>query len=51
MPQMAPLYWLLLMILFSLIFILFFILNFYSSINSPQKQDNIKLSNKINWKW
>nr|YP_010373906.1 ATP synthase F0 subunit 8 [Coomaniella copipes]UPI13474.1 ATP synthase F0 subunit 8 [Coomaniella copipes] len=51
MPQMAPLYWLILMILFSIIFVLFFILNYYSSLDLPQKSESIKLTNKINWKW
>nr|ANJ70571.1 ATP synthase F0 subunit 8 [Nalassus laevioctostriatus] len=51
MPQMAPLSWLTLMILFALILILFNIMNYYSfSYPIKQKKMLIKKS-KINWKW
>nr|YP_010464330.1 ATP synthase F0 subunit 8 [Opatrum subaratum]UUL71707.1 ATP synthase F0 subunit 8 [Opatrum subaratum] len=52
MPQMAPLNWLSLMILFVTILILFNILNFYSyeSNKSESLQKQIKTPS-TNWKW
>nr|WJW73700.1 ATP synthase F0 subunit 8 [Lindneromyia sp.] len=54
MPQMAPLQWLSLFIVFSIAFILFNIFNYY--IYSPQspKTSLLKTNNKsnsLNWKW
>nr|UFZ12881.1 ATP synthase F0 subunit 8 [Corydalus sp. 2 YLJ-2021a] len=52
MPQMAPLNWLILFMLFSLILILFNIMNYFISMpSSPELTfKNFKKSNLI-WKW
>nr|YP_010759119.1 ATP synthase F0 subunit 8 [Melanesthes exilidentata]WEX49709.1 ATP synthase F0 subunit 8 [Melanesthes exilidentata] len=52
MPQMAPLNWLSLMIMFIMILILFNILNYYSfsSIKKSLKQKQFKTP-MTNWKW
>nr|UFZ13089.1 ATP synthase F0 subunit 8 [Protohermes sinuolatus] len=52
MPQMAPINWLLLFIMFSITLILFNILNYYIIMpNSPETSSkNFKL-NSLNWKW
>nr|YP_009868685.1 ATP synthase F0 subunit 8 [Alphitobius diaperinus]QKI32137.1 ATP synthase F0 subunit 8 [Alphitobius diaperinus]QNK05479.1 ATP synthase F0 subunit 8 [Alphitobius diaperinus] len=51
MPQMAPLNWLSLMILFISILIIFNIMNYYSfSHQVTQKPLKIKKTS-INWKW
>nr|YP_010464239.1 ATP synthase F0 subunit 8 [Borboresthes tibialis]UUL71616.1 ATP synthase F0 subunit 8 [Borboresthes tibialis] len=51
MPQMAPLNWLTLMIMFSIILVMFNVMNFYSF---PYKIKGSKMTTKkttINWKW
>nr|ANJ70701.1 ATP synthase F0 subunit 8 [Uloma sp. BMNH 1425257] len=51
MPQMAPLSWLTLMILFSMILISFNMINFYTfSYSVLEKKISIK-EKKTNWKW
>nr|YP_009093769.1 ATP synthase F0 subunit 8 [Ulomoides dermestoides]AIS67601.1 ATP synthase F0 subunit 8 [Ulomoides dermestoides] len=51
MPQMSPLNWLSLMILFSAILVLFNTLNFYSfSYQVKQKKLSFK-KKETNWKW
>nr|AFQ62400.1 ATP synthase F0 subunit 8 [Abraeinae sp. MJTNT-2012] len=51
MPQMAPMNWLMLMIMFILIFMMFNSLNYFS-FNYPIKKYQYKKSNsKLNWKW
>nr|ARH54991.1 ATP synthase F0 subunit 8 [Diaclina fagi] len=51
MPQMAPLNWLSLMIMFITILIMFNIMNYYSFQNKiTQKSLKINKSH-INWKW
>nr|AYQ19029.1 ATP synthase F0 subunit 8 [Amarygmini sp. ACP-2013] len=51
MPQMSPLSWLTLMIMFSLILIMFNIMNFYSfNYNIQQTKTSLKTP-KTNWKW
>nr|AND96671.1 ATP synthase F0 subunit 8 [Eurysternus caribaeus] len=50
MPQMAPINWLSLYILFCLIFILFNILNYFM-FNYKIKTYTPKKMKKINWKW
>nr|ATN41232.1 ATP synthase F0 subunit 8 [Endopterygota sp. 24 LC-2017] len=53
MPQMAPIGWLTLFVIFSITFILFSMMNYYSILPfSPKSQDKkfIK-SNSLNWKW
>nr|YP_010713134.1 ATP synthase F0 subunit 8 [Cadrema minor]WDA94013.1 ATP synthase F0 subunit 8 [Cadrema minor] len=53
MPQMAPINWLFLFLLFSMIFLLFNVMNYYSII--PKTPDSKKTSelktNSLNWKW
>nr|AXS65242.1 ATP synthase F0 subunit 8 [Curculionoidea sp. 17 KM-2017] len=51
MPQMSPLNWLSLYILFSLIFLMLIIFNYYMFIYTPKffSIKNKKLN--INWKW
>nr|YP_010284549.1 ATP synthase F0 subunit 8 [Xoanodera maculata]UKQ56292.1 ATP synthase F0 subunit 8 [Xoanodera maculata] len=51
MPQMAPLNWLLLFIIFSVTFIFFNSLNYYS-FTYKVKKDHLKPSSpSFNWKW
>nr|QVM79260.1 ATP synthase F0 subunit 8 [Vesperus sanzi] len=50
MPQMAPLNWLLLMLLFILIFKMFNCLNYYAFIYKTKFMIK-KISLKYNWKW
>nr|QRV62623.1 ATP synthase F0 subunit 8 [Rhithrodytes crux] len=52
MPQMAPMNWLILYILFSLIFLIFNFMNYYSFLimkKTPKK--NFYIKNILNWKW
>nr|YP_010385248.1 ATP synthase F0 subunit 8 [Anatrichus pygmaeus]UPM51784.1 ATP synthase F0 subunit 8 [Anatrichus pygmaeus] len=53
MPQMAPINWLFLFIMFSMIFIMFNMVNYYSILpTSPKiKKMNELKSNSLNWKW
>nr|YP_010397593.1 ATP synthase F0 subunit 8 [Boreoheptagyia zhengi]UQJ73671.1 ATP synthase F0 subunit 8 [Boreoheptagyia zhengi] len=55
MPQMAPISWLILFILFSLTLILFNILNYYCSLpknlSSSEPSSLMNSSNSMNWKW
>nr|UFZ13076.1 ATP synthase F0 subunit 8 [Protohermes similis] len=52
MPQMAPINWLLLFILFSIILILFNIMNYYITMpNSPETSSKSFKLNSLNWKW
>nr|QVL29333.1 ATP synthase F0 subunit 8 [Ceratitis punctata] len=53
MPQMAPIGWLSLFIVFSLTFILFSMMNYYSMIPQSPKSKISKQSfyNSMNWKW
>nr|AMH85490.1 ATP synthase F0 subunit 8 [Microsepsis sp. ACMJ-2016] len=53
MPQMAPIGWLSLFIVFSLTFMLFNIMNYYSFLpTSPKLNDSKKIStSSFNWKW
>nr|YP_009775103.1 ATP synthase F0 subunit 8 [Blaps rhynchoptera]QJA14889.1 ATP synthase F0 subunit 8 [Blaps rhynchoptera]QJA15159.1 ATP synthase F0 subunit 8 [Blaps rhynchoptera] len=52
MPQMAPLSWLTLMILFISMLILFNIINYFSFSSTPEKESKIfKKKLTINWKW
>nr|YP_009551274.1 ATP synthase F0 subunit 8 [Ceratophyllus wui]QAA12289.1 ATP synthase F0 subunit 8 [Ceratophyllus wui] len=52
---MAPMYWLILLFIFSICFIMIIILNYFSITNSSNNNDN-KLDHskklyKFNWKW
>nr|AUB29952.1 ATP synthase F0 subunit 8 [Neoceratitis asiatica] len=53
MPQMAPIGWLSLFIIFSFTFILFSMINYYSMIYQSPKSKILKKSffNSMNWKW
>nr|YP_010626518.1 ATP synthase F0 subunit 8 [Hirtodrosophila subflavohalterata]WBK17654.1 ATP synthase F0 subunit 8 [Hirtodrosophila subflavohalterata] len=53
MPQMAPISWLILFIIFSLTFILFCSMNYYSYMPSLPKSNELKSSqlNSMSWKW
>nr|YP_009349847.1 ATP synthase F0 subunit 8 [Conocephalus melaenus]AQM39983.1 ATP synthase F0 subunit 8 [Conocephalus melaenus]ATL57808.1 ATP synthase F0 subunit 8 [Conocephalus melaenus] len=52
MPQMAPMSWLSLFLMFSLALMLFSVLKFYMiSINSEIIKKTSKTSSTLNWKW
>nr|QUL58814.1 ATP synthase F0 subunit 8 [Phallosphaera gravelyi] len=54
MPQMAPIGWLSLFIIFSITFVIFNMMNYYSFIPSmPKSKFLIKKQhmNSLNWKW
>nr|AMP43810.1 ATP synthase F0 subunit 8 [Suragina sp. KW-2016] len=53
MPQMAPISWLLLFIIFSITFVLFNMTNYFFFILNPKKSEMLekKKSNSLNWKW
>nr|QIV24760.1 ATP synthase F0 subunit 8 [Pseudoplites inexpectatus] len=51
MPQMAPLNWLILAIVFSLVFLIFNIMNYFS-FNYEIKSSKTKMKKALlNWKW
>nr|YP_009740540.1 ATP synthase F0 subunit 8 [Indopodisma kingdoni]AIW64780.1 ATP synthase F0 subunit 8 [Indopodisma kingdoni]QID03502.1 ATP synthase F0 subunit 8 [Indopodisma kingdoni] len=53
MPQMSPLMWFSLFIMFSIVLILFNQMNFFSfkpMIMKSKEKESIK-SNNLNWKW
>nr|UUJ36930.1 ATP synthase F0 subunit 8 [Epeorus sp. 05 ZXM-2022a] len=52
MPQMAPLSWLLLFIIFSSTLILFSIMNYFMVVpNAPQGSSSQFKTQAFNWKW
>nr|AZJ16973.1 ATP synthase F0 subunit 8 [Caenis sp. JYZ-2018] len=54
MPQMAPISWLTLFILFSILYILYAMLNYFSAVPTPQQTSaSIQKLNgtPYNWKW
>nr|QNE85703.1 ATP synthase F0 subunit 8 [Schoenomyza litorella] len=53
MPQMAPINWLSLFIIFSISFMIFNMMNYYSYIPSMPKslKTTSKKSISLNWKW
>nr|UWM92602.1 ATP synthase F0 subunit 8 [Creophilus maxillosus] len=51
MPQMAPMNWLILFIMFTMIFIMFNCINYFSFNYQPKSSELNKISKKINWKW
>nr|WPN85776.1 ATP synthase F0 subunit 8 [Stomorhina sp.] len=54
MPQMAPIGWLSLFIIFSIAFMIFNMMNYYSYIPSMPKSNLInktQITNSLNWKW
>nr|UJG45569.1 ATP synthase F0 subunit 8 [Caenis horaria] len=54
MPQMAPISWLTLFLLFSILYLLYAILNYFSAVPCPQ-ETSVSSSNLVttpyNWKW
>nr|AVJ52294.1 ATP synthase F0 subunit 8 [Scutiphora pedicellata] len=52
MPQMAPLYWEILFIMFIMSMMMFMMMIFHLNQNKtlPEKM-NKKITNQINWKW
>nr|YP_010239102.1 ATP synthase F0 subunit 8 [Goniophyto honshuensis]QTF74349.1 ATP synthase F0 subunit 8 [Goniophyto honshuensis] len=54
MPQMAPIGWLSLFIIFSITFMIFNMMNYYSFIPSTPKSlliNKSSMTNSLNWKW
>nr|AML25597.1 ATP synthase F0 subunit 8 [Staphylinidae sp. BMNH 1274640] len=51
MPQMAPMNWLSLFIMFSLIFIMFNSINYFSLLYNSKLTKFNKTLKKMNWKW
>nr|UOU85204.1 ATP synthase F0 subunit 8 [Empis stercorea] len=53
MPQMAPIGWLSLFIIFTMTFMLFAIMNYYSFLPPTPKTSEFysTSSNSLNWKW
>nr|WHM51813.1 ATP synthase F0 subunit 8 [Stolotermes victoriensis] len=52
MPQMMPLSWLTLMLMFSTAFLLFNTMNYFSLTPTPKKMTTTTvLTKKMNWKW
>nr|YP_009918990.1 ATP synthase F0 subunit 8 [Elodes minuta]YP_010385129.1 ATP synthase F0 subunit 8 [Elodes marginata]ARH53847.1 ATP synthase F0 subunit 8 [Elodes minuta]QMP96570.1 ATP synthase F0 subunit 8 [Elodes minuta]UPL65139.1 ATP synthase F0 subunit 8 [Elodes marginata] len=52
MPQMAPMNWLTLFIMFTIIFIMFNSLNYFTYLKTTPKTNNKTLLSKtLNWKW
>nr|AXS66183.1 ATP synthase F0 subunit 8 [Tenebrionoidea sp. 1 KM-2017] len=51
MPQMAPLNWLTLALMFILILIMFNSMNYFSVLYSPKTSAKQKMEKVTNWKW
>nr|ALO76581.1 ATP synthase F0 subunit 8 [Paromalus flavicornis] len=51
MPQMAPLSWLNLFIMFIFIYLMFNSINYFSFNYTPKKISTVKKLTKLNWKW
>nr|AML26035.1 ATP synthase F0 subunit 8 [Staphylinidae sp. BMNH 1274248] len=51
MPQMAPMSWLLLFIMFITVFIMFNILNYYCFMYTPKSTLVKKTTSNLSWKW
>nr|YP_009995457.1 ATP synthase F0 subunit 8 [Ochthebius salinarius]QNP09912.1 ATP synthase F0 subunit 8 [Ochthebius salinarius] len=52
MPQMAPMNWLILFIMFTMIFLLFNSMNYFSFKYEIKNNNNLsKIQKKLNWKW
>nr|AML60300.1 ATP synthase F0 subunit 8 [Mesembrinella sp. ACMJ-2016] len=53
MPQMSPIYWLILFIIFTTAFIIFSTINYFSFNPCMPKSTLITktLTNSLNWKW
>nr|YP_009995926.1 ATP synthase F0 subunit 8 [Chrysolina aeruginosa]QNQ64877.1 ATP synthase F0 subunit 8 [Chrysolina aeruginosa]QUB07127.1 ATP synthase F0 subunit 8 [Chrysochus chinensis] len=51
MPQMAPMMWTLLFVMFTIILILFISSNFFMKNYYPKNKTFMKNKNLISWKW
>nr|YP_010121893.1 ATP synthase F0 subunit 8 [Necrodes littoralis]QRF92669.1 ATP synthase F0 subunit 8 [Necrodes littoralis] len=51
MPQMAPMNWLILFIMFMMIFLMFNSMNYFSFKYPTKKSSSDKNLFKLNWKW
>nr|YP_006576020.1 ATP synthase F0 subunit 8 [Sphenophorus sp. BYU-CO246]ACZ58547.1 ATP synthase F0 subunit 8 [Sphenophorus sp. BYU-CO246] len=51
MPQMSPLNWMSLYILFIFVFLIFNIINYFLFLYSPNQNKNFKKKILFNWKW
>nr|QIC20363.1 ATP synthase F0 subunit 8 [Oreogeton sp. DY-2020] len=53
MPQMAPISWLTLFIMFTLVFIMFCMMNYYITLPLAPKTSDLKKSSNyhMSWKW
>nr|QOW08073.1 ATP synthase F0 subunit 8 [Attagenus augustatus augustatus] len=51
MPQMAPMNWVTLFMLFSIILMLVNSINFFCLTYQSKKSNKNKMINKTNWKW
>nr|ALO71038.1 ATP synthase F0 subunit 8 [Aleocharinae sp. 5 EF-2015] len=51
MPQMAPMNWLSLLMMFIMVFMLFNSLNYFCFLYSPKYSPAPKNYSSINWKW
>nr|AMN09046.1 ATP synthase F0 subunit 8 [Rhipidia chenwenyoungi] len=54
MPQMAPLMWLSMFIIFSITLIIFNTMNYFTFFPIKSKSSNLKINSKnttLNWKW
>uniref|UniRef100_A0A6B9MKN8 ATP synthase complex subunit 8 n=1 Tax=Trogoderma variabile TaxID=888089 RepID=A0A6B9MKN8_9COLE len=51
MPQMAPMNWLSLFIVFSITLMIMNSMNFFSNLNTPKSTLIKKINIKTNWKW
>nr|UOU85243.1 ATP synthase F0 subunit 8 [Rhagio lineola] len=53
MPQMAPISWLILFVVFSITFIMFNIMNYFSFLppSASSKEKKTFTMNSYNWKW
>nr|WGO57499.1 ATP synthase F0 subunit 8 [Perisphaerus sp. 2 ZQW-2023b] len=51
MPQMMPLSWLTLYMLFIITMLMFSITNYFLYINKPKNYKKNMITKKINWKW
>nr|YP_002261394.1 ATP synthase F0 subunit 8 [Troglophilus neglectus]ACG59338.1 ATP synthase F0 subunit 8 [Troglophilus neglectus] len=51
MPQMAPLSWFILFMIFSATLIMFCMMNYFISSSTPKSSKHSILINSLNWKW
>nr|YP_009995314.1 ATP synthase F0 subunit 8 [Ochthebius atriceps]QNP09717.1 ATP synthase F0 subunit 8 [Ochthebius atriceps] len=51
MPQMAPMNWIMLFLMFTMIFLIFNSLNYFSFKYLPLNKSFTNKMNKLNWKW